>query len=46
MRPLAALKDHAANDPTPAIKEYAAKTLPELEHHLAMVKEINAKIAR
>jgi putative membrane protein len=36
-------KDHAANDPTPAIKDFAAKTLPTLEHHLAMVKEINAK---
>jgi putative membrane protein len=39
-------KDHAANDPTPAIKDFAAKTLPNLEHHLAMVKEINTKIAQ
>lgn len=36
-------KDHAANDPTPAIKEFAAKTLPKLEHHLEMVKGLNAK---
>ena len=37
-------KDHAANDPTPAIKGFAGKTLPKLEHHLAMVKELSAKI--
>ena len=36
-------KDHAANDPTPAIKEFAAKTLPKLEHHLEMVKALNTK---
>lgn len=36
-------KDHAANDPTPAIKEFAAKTLPKLEHHLEMVKGLNGK---
>jgi putative membrane protein len=36
-------KDHAANDPTPAIKDFAAKTLPKLEHHLEMVKELSAK---
>jgi putative membrane protein len=36
-------KDHAANDPTPDIKKFAAETLPKLEHHLAMVKELNAK---
>jgi putative membrane protein len=36
-------KDHAANDPTPAIKDFAAKTLPKLEHHLAMVKELSSK---
>lgn len=35
--------DHAANDPTPAIKSFAAETLPKLEHHLAMVKELSAK---
>jgi putative membrane protein len=36
-------KDHAANDPTPDIKKFAADTLPKLEHHLAMVKELNTK---
>jgi len=36
-------KDHAANDPTPDIKKFAADTLPKLEHHLAVVKELNAK---
>jgi putative membrane protein len=35
--------DYAANGPTPAVKEFAAKTLPKLEHHLAMVKELNGK---
>jgi putative membrane protein len=35
--------DYAANGPTPAVKEFAAKTLPKLEHHLAMVKELSAK---
>jgi putative membrane protein len=35
--------DYAANGPTPAVKEFAAKTLPKLEHHLAMAKELNAK---
>jgi putative membrane protein len=35
--------DYAANGPTPAVKEFAAKTLPKLEHHLAMVKELNTK---
>jgi hypothetical protein len=35
--------DHAANDPTPAIKDFAAKTLPKLEHHLAMVKDLSGK---
>ena len=36
-------KDHAANDPTPAIKDLAAKTLPKLRHHIAMVKELSSK---
>lgn len=36
-------KDHAANDPTPAIKEFAGKTLPKLEHHLEMAKALNGK---
>ena len=36
-------KDHATNDPTPAIKDFAAATLPKLEHHLSMVKDLSAK---
>ena len=36
-------KDHAANDPTPVITEFAGKTLPKLEHHLEMVKALNGK---
>jgi putative membrane protein len=36
-------KAHATNDPTPAIKDFAAKTLPKLEHHLEMVRELSAK---
>ena len=36
-------KDHAANDPTPDIKKFAADTLPKLENHLSMRKELNAK---
>lgn len=35
--------DYASNGPTPAVKEFAAKTLPKLEHHLATVKELNGK---
>jgi len=35
--------DYAANGPTAAVKEFAAKTLPTLQHHLAMVKELNGK---
>ena len=35
--------DYAANGPTAAVKDFAAKTLPTLQHHLAMVKELNGK---
>lgn len=35
--------DYASNGPTPALKEFAQKTLPKLEHHLAMVKELSGK---
>jgi len=35
--------DYAKNGPTPEVKAFAAKTLPQLEHHLAMVKELNGK---
>jgi hypothetical protein len=29
--------------PMPALKGFAAMTLPTLEHHLAMVKDLNAQ---
>jgi len=35
--------DYAADGPTAAVKEFAAKTLPKLQHHLAMVKELGGK---
>lgn len=35
--------NYAKDGPTPAVKEFATKTLPKLEHHLAMVKELNGK---
>jgi len=35
--------DYSKNGPTPAVKEFAAKTLPTLEHHLAMAKELNGR---
>ena len=40
---VALFKDYAANGPTPSLKAFAEKTLPTLEHHLMMVKELNAK---
>ena len=50
-RPLAAHEEavklvedhHTANDPTPALKALAGKTLPKLEHHLGMAKALNGK---
>jgi putative membrane protein len=40
---VALVRDYAANGPTPAVKAFAEKTLPTLEHHLAMVQELNGK---
>ncbi len=40
---VALFKDYAANGETPAVKEFATKTLPTLEHHLAMVEELSGK---
>jgi putative membrane protein len=40
---VATFKDYSTNGPTPAIKAFAAKTLPTLEHHLEMVKSLHAK---
>ncbi len=40
---VALFKEHAASDPTPAVKTFAAATLPKLEHHLEMVKALSSK---
>jgi putative membrane protein len=40
---VALFKDYAANGQTPAVKDFAAKTLPTLEHHLAMVEQLSSK---
>jgi putative membrane protein len=37
-------KDYAANGPTPALKSFAEKTLPTLEHHLQMVQDLRKKV--
>ncbi|HEX2840529.1 DUF4142 domain-containing protein [Hyphomicrobium sp.] len=37
-------KDYAATGPTPALKDFASKTLPTLEHHLAMIKDIDKNL--
>lgn len=40
---VATFKDYAANGPTPALKSFAEKTLPTLEHHLEMAKSLKSK---
>jgi putative membrane protein len=40
---IATFKDYAANGKTPALKSFAAKTLPTLEHHLQMIQDIRNK---
>lgn len=40
---VATFKDYAANGPTPAVKSFAAKTLPILEHHLLMIEDLRNK---
>jgi len=40
---VAAFKDYAANGPTAEVKDFASKTLPTLEHHLQMVKDLSSK---
>ena len=40
---VATFKDYAANGPTPALKSFAEKTLPTLEHHLEMAKSLKPK---
>jgi len=39
-------KQYADNGQTPAIKSFAAKTLPTLEHHLMMVQNLKNKGAK
>ena len=40
---VALFKGYAANGETPAVKDFATKTLPTLEHHLAMVEQLSSK---
>jgi putative membrane protein len=42
---VATFKDYAATGPTSALKSFAEKTLPTLEHHLEMVKSLKSKTA-
>ena len=37
---------YAKNGPSPELKAFAEKTLPILEHHLEMIKEISKKIGQ
>lgn len=37
-------KGYAQKGATPALKHFAAKTLPTLEHHLGMVNDLSAKV--
>ena len=40
---VALFRNYSSNGPTPALKEFAAKTLPTLEHHLSMVEQLSSK---
>jgi putative membrane protein len=40
---VATFKDYAASGQAPALKAFAGKTLPTLEHHLSMAKDLNEK---
>ena len=40
---VATFKGYATNGPTPAVKSFAEKTVPALEHHLEMVKILRSK---
>lgn len=42
---VALFKDYGANGPTPALTAFAEKTLPTLEHHLEMIKDIQGKLS-
>jgi putative membrane protein len=39
-------KNYSSNGPTPALKTFAQATLPTLEHHLQMVKEIRQSLSQ
>jgi putative membrane protein len=41
---VATFKNYASNGPTPALKSFAEKTLPTLEHHLQMVQDLRKKV--
>ena len=43
---VALFKDYSAKGPTPALKSFAEKTLPTLEHHLTMIKDIQGKLPK
>lgn len=43
-RAVGLFKDYAATGPTPALKDFASKTLPTLEHHLASIKDIDKNL--
>lgn len=43
---VATFKDFAANGEESPVKDFAKKTLPTLEHHLMMVKELEGKVAK
>jgi putative membrane protein len=43
---VATFKDYAQNGGTPPLKAFAEKTLPILEHHLTMAKDLNAKVPK
>ena len=41
---VATFKDFAANGEDGPVKDFAKKTLPKLEHHLSMVKDLEGKM--
>lgn len=43
---VAAFKDFAVNGAESPVKDFAKETLPTLEHHLKMVKDLEAKVAQ
>ena len=43
---VATFKDYASNGPTPAVKAFAEKTLPTLEHHLTTIEGLRSEIPK